>query len=217
MITDYTTLQQAVADWLLRGDLTAQIPTFIQLAEAKMNRDVRLRTLDSQAEDTLSTVAASDAIDLPADFHSVITMDLVGLTPGCTWPPLEYVTPTEFKRKQRENAFASGTPQYYSIIKRQLRLVPTPDSAYDIDLVYNARIPALGELDIESTNWMLDQNPDLYLYATLAESAPFLDQDERIATWEGAYDKRAEAFRVDADAQRYNGSPLKMRARTIGG
>lgn len=179
-----------------------------------MNRDVRLRTTDSQEEATLTLTAASDAVALPADYHSVVTMDLVGLSPGCNWPPLEYVTPTEFKRKQRENAFASGTPRYYSIVKGQLRLVPTPDSDYEIDLVYYTKLPSLAT---ETTNWLLADSPDLYLYATLAESAPFLDQDERIMVWDGGYNTRAEAFKLDADQKRYNGSPLKMRARTIGG
>lgn len=42
MIQDYATLQQAIADWLARADLTAQIPTFIQLAEQRFARDLRV-------------------------------------------------------------------------------------------------------------------------------------------------------------------------------
>ena len=41
MITDFLSLKTTVADWLARADLTAQIPTFVQLAEARMSRDVR--------------------------------------------------------------------------------------------------------------------------------------------------------------------------------
>jgi hypothetical protein len=42
VIVDYATLQTAVADFMARADLTVQIPTFIQLAESRMNRDLRL-------------------------------------------------------------------------------------------------------------------------------------------------------------------------------
>ena len=41
-ITNYTTLQSTIADYLARTDLTAQIPTFIQLCENRLRRDLRL-------------------------------------------------------------------------------------------------------------------------------------------------------------------------------
>jgi hypothetical protein len=214
VITDYATLQSAIADWLLRADLTAQIPTFIQLAEAKMNRDVRLRTVFSQGYSAVTTAAGVTQITLPADFHSVILLDITG--DQATGPaPLEYLTLYEYRVNQRANANVTGMPRFYSIAVAQIILSPVPDGEYALSLVYETKLPALS--DSNPTNWMLEKDPDLYLYAALAESAPFLDQDERIATWEGAYDKRAEAFKVDADQKRYGGSPLKMRARTIGG
>ena len=40
-INTYATLQTAVADFLNRADLTATVPTFIALAEAGIDRDLR--------------------------------------------------------------------------------------------------------------------------------------------------------------------------------
>ena len=40
-IVDYSSLQAAIASWLLRDDLTAQIPDFITFAEASIARDLR--------------------------------------------------------------------------------------------------------------------------------------------------------------------------------
>ena len=40
-ITNYTNLQTTIADFLNRDDLSAVIPTFIQLCEANINRNVR--------------------------------------------------------------------------------------------------------------------------------------------------------------------------------
>jgi len=34
----------------------------------------------------------------------------------------------------------------------------------------------------------------LLLYAALLEATPFLKNDERIATWQAAYDRAAQAF-----------------------
>lgn len=43
-------------------------------------------------------------------------------------------------------------------------------------------------------NWLLTAEPDIYLYATLVESAPYLKDDERIAVWEQRYQDAAEAL-----------------------
>ena len=40
-ITTYAQLQTAAASWLDRTDLTATIPEFIELAEARFNRVIR--------------------------------------------------------------------------------------------------------------------------------------------------------------------------------
>ena len=40
-ITDYASLQTAVANWLDRKDLAAEVPTFIQLCESQVNRVLR--------------------------------------------------------------------------------------------------------------------------------------------------------------------------------
>jgi len=44
MINDYATLQDAIARWLARTDLSQSIPDFIMLAEARINSDLRTRS-----------------------------------------------------------------------------------------------------------------------------------------------------------------------------
>ena len=44
------------------------------------------------------------------------------------------------------------------------------------------------------TNFLTEYAPDLLLYATLLEAAPFLKKDERIQTWQQMYDRAAQAF-----------------------
>ena len=41
-INSYSSLQTAVANWLDRSDLTDRIPEFIDLAEARINRALRV-------------------------------------------------------------------------------------------------------------------------------------------------------------------------------
>lgn len=42
----YNELLSAVADLMHRDDLTASIPTFVMLAEAKLNRHLRVRQME---------------------------------------------------------------------------------------------------------------------------------------------------------------------------
>ena len=48
-LTSYAGLCEAVADYLGRDDMTDRIPTFIALAERRMNRDLRLRVMERRA------------------------------------------------------------------------------------------------------------------------------------------------------------------------
>lgn len=66
MIQDYSTLKQGIADWLARADLTSQIPTFIALAEARINRELRTRQMQTTVTGSLS----SNALSLPSDYRS---------------------------------------------------------------------------------------------------------------------------------------------------
>ena len=64
-ISTYSDLQQAVADWLHRTDLSGVIPTFIAVAEENMSADITSRSMD--AKTTLTTVAGTATLSLPSD------------------------------------------------------------------------------------------------------------------------------------------------------
>ena len=63
-IQTYSDLQTAVANWLARSDLAANIPDFIAIFEAVANRRLRVRQQESAATLTPSSGVAS----LPADY-----------------------------------------------------------------------------------------------------------------------------------------------------
>ena len=64
-------------------------------------------------------------------------------------------------------------------------LAPQPTGATTVNMTYY-KIPQPMS-DTNPTNEYLDVCPDLVLYASLAESAPFLMDDPRLATWDGLY------------------------------
>lgn len=73
-ITTYAELQTAIADFLNRDDLTATIPTFIDLAEANFQRDV-----DHWRRETSTTTSVNSRYSaLPSDFSSLVRLSLQG-------------------------------------------------------------------------------------------------------------------------------------------
>jgi hypothetical protein len=204
-ISTFAELKTAVADWLLRADLTATIPTFVMLAEARMNRDPRLRTIDAVTRGTLSVTGQFTS--LPSDFGRAINIEL----------QTEPVVPLEYRSPQALDYVRSitptGDPRFYSIIGDELEVAPVPSSA-TLGVIYYRKIPSLS--DAAPTNWLLTSAPDLYLYATLCESAPYLKNDDRVGVWEGIYNARCDAYRDQSELDTAAGSPLVMNSTTIG-
>ena len=66
-LSNYSELQASVADWINRDDLTDQIPDFITLCEASMQR--RLLTFNMEATTTLQTVANTATLAVPTGFN----------------------------------------------------------------------------------------------------------------------------------------------------
>jgi hypothetical protein len=54
-ITNFTELKSSIADFLNRDDLTSTIPSFIALAEADLNRQLRHWRMEKRATANLDT------------------------------------------------------------------------------------------------------------------------------------------------------------------
>ena len=68
-ISTYSELKTAVANFLARTDLTDQIPNFIQLAEARLSRELETRDQEKRATATLTS--GDEFIALPTDMREV--------------------------------------------------------------------------------------------------------------------------------------------------
>ena len=86
-----------------------------------------------------------------------------------------------------------------------------PDGDYDIKFTYYARFTALSA-DAD-TNWLLTKHPDIYLFASLAEAAPFMLNDERAPLWEAKYEATKSALELADDQSLRSGSALRVRAK----
>ena len=204
IITNYSTLQSTIADYLNRQDLTAQIPTFIQLAEADMNTRLRCREMIVRA----TTTNDDEFVRLPLDFLESINLQL---TDGQS--PLRFVTLDEadiINKRQTYNA-----PTFYSLMNGAIELVPPPATGADveIEMVYYGKITALS--DSNTSNWLLLKAPDVYLYGALVHAAPFLMDDQRISVFGSFYSQRIEALNDESQKSLHSGSPLVARTRRV--
>lgn len=160
-LSTYAQLQGAVADWLERGDLTARIPDFIALAEARFNRILRLRLMETEASLTLASGARK--ISLPAGFREPVALWRVSAQARCA---LRFVDPAAL-----EVSFAPGPATCWTIDGPDLAFDRPADRAYDFTLRMLGRL-ALS--DAAPTNALLNDYPDLYLFGALVEAAPYL-------------------------------------------
>ena len=192
-LANYTDLKASVADFLNRSDLTSVIPDFITLAEADMNRVLRVREMSVRSRGPID----SQYVKLPYDYLGMRNIDL--LTDPVT--PLEYKNLHNLDLHRRDDK--SGKPIYYSIVQDNLEFAPVPDGDYNIEIVYYQKIPVLAT---NSTNWLMDNHPDAYLYGSLMQSAPYLHADERVAVWAGRFNQVIQQIITSDERAKFAGT-----------
>lgn len=198
-------LKATIADYLNRDDLTAIIPSFITIAEAKFNRKLRTRQMIKRANAQIETAFFAYPSDwLQAKEFQLNTNPIVRL---------QFVTEAYGDELKANRYVSIGQPAYYTITGTQLEFIPAPDSTYSAELTYYAKIPALS--DSNTSNWLLAYAPDLYLYGALLEAAPYLKDDERLAVWSQMYISSLGDIEVADQRASVSSTPL-VRARSLG-
>jgi hypothetical protein len=191
-----------VADWLNRADLTSKIPGFIQFADAHLNRKLRVRQMITRATSNI----VSEYLAVPSDFKALYDVRVTSTTPDVS---LTYMSPSELRKYQNSNV--NGVPRYYTIVGSSFEFGPIPDQSYAVEIIYWATIPAM--VNANDSNWVLAEHPDLYLYTTLKQAAPYLQNDERIVTWGGLADAIVEDMLVADEKAVKGGVPMKARIK----
>ena len=170
-LSNYSDLLSSVASWLNRTDLTDRIPDFITLAESRLNRELRLRVMESEA--SLSLAAASRSVALPAGF-----VEPLGLWAVESQDRREiiYLSPDQMTVET-----ASGEVRYWTITGANIQF-ERPTSAA-LSLIFR-HLQSFTLSEAAPTNWLLTNHPDAYLFAALVEAAPYLKDSESLGIWD---------------------------------
>lgn len=174
-LTNRDDLTSAVADWMERSDLAPRIPDFITLAESRLNRLFRGRM--NEVSTPLTATPGQRTIALPPLFSEAITLWLV--REGGR-QELRFIDPGLMDART-----AGAQPQYWTVEGATIAFECACDQAYAFTLRHLKKFQ-LSEA--EPTNALLADYPDLYLFGTLIEAAPFLRDGDLLALFQARYD-----------------------------
>lgn len=196
---NYETLQTTIGDWLNREDLTDQIPMFIELAEARIRRDLRDRRQQVRSE----AMVYAEYMTLPCDHVETIRViaddKILRLADKFNIERFEILGPVAFYRHYNDQL--------------QFMPAPDPDKGVRVVLEYVAEVTPCS--DTSPNNWLLEQSPDLYLFGALLAAEGYLHDDGRIPIWTQAYGEAVSALNMASDKAEYSGTALRLQRHGV--
>lgn len=193
-ITTYSELKAAIASFLHRDDLTAEIDDFIDMAEADLQVRGRLGQWDTSATVTIT----SGSGPLPSDFAEAKAVRY------STAGTLQFAPLGGFD--EMATAGTSGTPRYYTI--RGSNLLVYPIYSGDVTLVYSARFTPLS--GSATSNSLLTLFPDAYLYGSLAHACAWLQDRDNMIAYQAIANGAIERVRTYIEQYKF-GNDLTVR------
>lgn len=199
-LTTYAELKTAVTSWMdvTASDLSTKIDDVITLGEKRIFREA----FNKDTESPLSGTVSSGVVAVPADYIKLKFAYIDG-------------TPTQkLGRRTAEWIYgnygtrsANGKPKYIARQASNFIFGPYPDSGYSVIGVYYKKPGTLSSAVYD----LFSNNPDLFLFAGLAESELLIGRDSRIATWEAKYNKILNDVNMLAKSEESSGGDLQMR------
>lgn len=196
-ISTFSELKESVISWSHRNDLDTLIPDFIRLCEVDMFKNNKAHeSLQTRAMEQISTAVMTAAIALPDGFKQMRNLRYTDTIGG----DLIAKTPDTIRRRS-----GTGRPSFFSVTT-EIQFEITPDQGYDIEMSY-FRIPDPLTSD-NQTNFILTNNPDIYLYGTLAFLfSHAVDADQR-AHYYNLFSEAIDGGNQEAQEGRFGPAPF---------
>ena len=191
-VMTYDSLVADIESYLERTDQATiqKIPTFIMLAEQVMAAE--LKFLGNLTVATSTMVPGQATIDKPARWRKTVSINIT--VDGKRQPV--FLRKYEYLREYWPDPAQTETPKYYCDYDYTHWLIaPTPDVAYNYEVLYYERIQPLDSSN--QTNWFTIYAPQALLYGALLQAMPFLKNDERIPMWQQQYMQIMEVLKAE--------------------
>lgn len=198
-IQNFSDLKSAISNWVADSTITDFLDDIILLGEKRLQRDLRIREIESTYSDTI-TNGECDVPEIPAVpnnyviFNSIkhMRLDVAG------GHPLE-IAEADWIYKKYPNRVSTSRPKYIAVDADKFIFGPFPDSDYIVRGTIYIRPALLSTLNPDNA-WIIHV-PDALLMACLAETAPFLRDDERTQVWETKYMQIKDGYNSDYKRQ----------------
>jgi hypothetical protein len=207
-MTTFSTLQADIIEWSARSDVSSKIAMFIRVSEAEIFRRVRL--LEQETETTLTFASGDDyAADLPDGFLGFKSI----FVDGASNPNTVYATPQVFHEETAANTvFADVEVDYLYTIEAAKVKIKAAVGATDpvtASAVYFLR-PS-GVTASNTTNVILTNHYDIYLWACLMQLWDWADEPEPVQKYERKFEKAVEEIRPHENLRRRPAGALVRR------
>jgi hypothetical protein len=213
-LTDYCARIRAWIDDEDPSDAT--VTEWIRDAEERMNNELR----STEQVQRVSATFDDDCAPLPLDWLELIYVRLKG------GPPFSYITPQEYWAYDHANSRLTLVPDpqeiyptrrghyVYTIIGNTLFVKPSidPNALTQVEICYYRMVAPLGT----SADVVLARYPSIYRNCTLAASAPYLVEDERLQTWAALATAGLKQANDASRIARWSGGPLTPVVRSFG-
>lgn len=197
-LTNYSTLQAAIANWLARTDLSATIPDFITLAETDIKRVIRRTTLST------TILISGQFTPLPSDCAELRSLCLQTGLPE--WDKPLYMGTVEMLREENARWAATATrPLRAAVYNNTVEVAPWPDQTYTALITYYQALIPLATAP-GGVNVTLTEYPDLYLYGALSHASPYLEDDARLPVWQQKFQAALDKINIVVDREEFGGS-----------
>lgn len=186
---NYSEVIASVAAWSKRDDLNSMMSRFCAIAETRINRKLRVRQMENALAPTL--IDASFKVALPAGFVGTKTLVLQGEEDS----PLEPRSVDVVTAKQNAGWMAKS-------------FAVTSDSwLFDgTGTASGTYYKAVSSLEANSTNWLADSYPDVYLWGMLSEAFQYEHAPEIAAQFEGRFSSLMAEMMGNDQRDRYTNS-----------
>ena len=202
-IGTFAELQTAAGNWLAKSYNSERVVEFIALAEPGLNERLRIR--DMEAESDLALTSAATSVALPTRYLGMRRI-YINTDPKRI---LEFLAPPAFWR--RHGSSETSTPKMFTIEADLIEFAPAPDTDYTVKVLFWQGFEALS--DANTTNDLLTNHPDAYLYATLCQAYMFKGPSaaQEYAKCEQKLERILSSIEHSDRRDRYGPAPLQIR------
>ena len=196
--TTYAELKEEIADYVMRTDVDstyAPIVGWIKYVESEINRKLRLREQEQLSTADYTVAAASRFLSVPTDMIEMLDVRIKKASEADTeYKKVGQIAPVRIHEWYETSA---NVPYKFTLRDEiEFNRLPAVDCTVMMHFVKRWNIAST------STNWLLTNHPDVYLYGALLRSAPRLKNDQRMATWATLYQDAFDELNEIADLSR---------------